>query len=83
MVTQRRLGREIILGASLAVPLGCVVLLLIGLGARGTDRLIKWRSGGILDEFHEKERGLARKICAAYAVVLVVTVVATTAALMT
>jgi hypothetical protein len=79
MVTQRRLGREIILGTSLAVPLGCVVLLLIGLGARGPDRLMKWWSGGIVDEFHEKERGFARKICVAYAVVLVmVAVVAAT-----
>ncbi|KAL2009722.1 hypothetical protein VTN00DRAFT_5529 [Thermoascus crustaceus] len=51
-----------------------LVVALIGLGASGPDRLMKWHSRGIVDLFHEWERRLARWMCGVYFVALLAAV---------
>ncbi|WEW60680.1 hypothetical protein PRK78_006167 [Emydomyces testavorans] len=72
LVKQRRLGRQLILWGSLAGPLGWIALALIGFGGGVADVLIQWRSDGSVDEFHEKEELLARRLSVAYASALFV-----------
>ncbi|EEP80541.1 predicted protein [Uncinocarpus reesii 1704] len=67
LVEQRRLGRQIIGWCLLAVPLGWIVIAMIGFGAGPTDILIQRRSEGDIDGFHEKEELLARRLSIAIA----------------
>lgn len=73
LTQQRRLGRQFILWCSLFVPLGWFVVALIGFGATHvSESIMKWRSGGAVDMFHDKEELLARRLSIAYAVSLFV-----------
>ncbi|KAI1996618.1 hypothetical protein LOZ53_000978 [Ophidiomyces ophidiicola] len=77
LVEQRRLGRRVILFSSLLAPIGWILLAVIGFGGGVANILMRWISGGAVDEFHAMELRLARRLSVAYAatVLLVVVVV--------
>lgn len=51
IVAQRRLGRALLEVLPLLPLVGWIVVALIGLGASGPDRLMKWHSRGVVDSF--------------------------------
>lgn len=68
LITQRRLGQQLILIFSLAAPLGWFLVFFIGFGGDFANFLMRWRSWGYVAEFHEKERAVARRMGVVYAV---------------
>ncbi|OJD21642.1 hypothetical protein ACJ73_07017 [Blastomyces percursus] len=69
---QRRVGREIIIGSAIMLLPGWLVLGYIALVGQGSSWLIKWRSGGEVEQFHEKEIRFARQVFGVVFLVLVI-----------
>ncbi|OAT07588.1 hypothetical protein, variant 1 [Blastomyces gilchristii SLH14081] len=69
---QRRVGRELIIASSIMLPPGWLLLGYIALVGQGANWLIKWRSGGEVEQFHEKEIRFARQVFGAVFLVLVI-----------
>ncbi|KAK2737076.1 hypothetical protein FQN55_001288 [Onygenales sp. PD_40] len=76
-IQQRRVGRELVIGSMIMVPLGWFVLGYIALWGSRSRPLIKWRSKGEVEEFHYKEIRFARKMFAFLVVFLAVTALVT------
>ncbi|KLJ11741.1 hypothetical protein EMPG_09652 [Blastomyces silverae] len=69
---QRRVGRELIIASAIMLPPGWLLLGYIALVGQGANWLIKWRSGGEVEQFHEKEIRFARQVFGAVFLVLVI-----------
>ncbi|PGH04681.1 hypothetical protein GX51_03348 [Blastomyces parvus] len=79
---QRRVGRELIIGAAIMILPGWLLLGYVALGGQGANWLIKWRSGGEVEQFHEKEIRFARQMFGAvFLVVVIIAFVTATAVL--
>lgn len=77
IVVQGRLGRKLVWGSFLVPVFGLGLLLCIGMGVEASDRLMTWWSDGVVEEFHNKERVLARRLFAAQASILMTIIVVT------
>lgn len=75
IVVQGRLGRKLVWRSFLLPVLGLGVLLCIGMGVEASDRLMTWWSGGVVEEFHAKERALARRLVAAQGGILMTIII--------
>ncbi|KAK2737662.1 hypothetical protein FQN57_007469 [Myotisia sp. PD_48] len=71
LILQRRLGRQLILLFTLALPLGWFVVAFIGFSSM-SNCLIRWRSKGLIDQFNRREKHLARQLGVSYAVFSVI-----------
>lgn len=69
---QRRVGRELIIGSTIMLPLGWLLLSYIALVGEGANWVIKWRSGGEVGQFHYKDIRFARQVFGAVLLVLVI-----------
>ncbi|OAX84935.1 hypothetical protein ACJ72_00688 [Emergomyces africanus] len=69
---QRHVGRELIIGSTITLPLGWLMLGYIALVGEGANWLIQWRSGGEVTQFHYKEIRFARKVFGAVLLGLVI-----------
>ncbi|OJD11943.1 hypothetical protein AJ78_07392 [Emergomyces pasteurianus Ep9510] len=69
---QRRVGRELIIGSTITLPLGWFMLGYIALVGERANWLIRWRSGGEVADFHYKEIRLARQLFGAVLLGLVI-----------
>ncbi|EEH09214.1 predicted protein [Histoplasma capsulatum G186AR] len=69
---QRRVGREVIIGSTIMLPLGWLLLAYIAMVGQRANWLINWRSRGEVAQFHEKDIRFARQVFGGVFLVLII-----------
>lgn len=74
LMRQRAVGRRIVLIPTFIPIFGWIVPILVGLDMPGSGKLMSIFTNGEIEEFHEKERHLARIICLVLVIFMIIVV---------